>query len=170
MSTDLGERPRRSRTPRILDTVPRSSPPTWVPRLHRMRYEPDPGDDPVPTAVADTAIGRPVAPGHTPSAVLHAHLSEILRLALEVFDGRRSPTQLSTAFTQRALRYWRAAPRVHQRTTTPPRLVRVLVGRPQASVAEVAAVVNLGGRYRALPARFERGADRVWRCTDIRLL
>jgi hypothetical protein len=47
--------------------------------------------------------------------------------------------------------------------------VRVVVGRPQAHVAEVAAVVNLGGRYRALPARFERGADRVWRCTDIRL-
>ncbi len=42
--------------------------------------------------------------------------------------------------------------------------------RPHAHVAEVAAVVTVADRHRALPARFERGADRVWRCTEIRLL
>ena len=160
----------RGDPPRILDDVPRSSPPTWVPRLHRMRYEPDPGDDPVPTTAADVGIGQPVALGHTPTAVLHAQLREILRIALEVYDGRRSPTQLTAAFAPSALRYWRSAPAVHPRTPTPPRLGRTRMGRPHAHVAEMVAVVNLGGRYRALPARFERGADRVWRCTDIRLL
>jgi hypothetical protein len=135
-----------------------------------MRYEPDPGDDPTPTTATGTGVGRPVAPGHTPSTVLHAQLSEVVRMALEVFDGRRSPTQLGSAFAPKALRYWRAAPRLHPRTPTPPRLVRLLMGRPQAHVAEVVAVVNLGDRYRALPARFERGPDRVWRCTEIRLL
>jgi len=135
-----------------------------------MRYEPDPGDDPTPTTAAEAGIGRPVAPGHTPSGVLHAQLREILRMALEVFDGRRSPTQLTSAFAPSALRYWRTAPRVHPRTPTPARLGRTHMGRPHAHVAEMVAMVNLGDRYRALPARFERGADRVWRCTDIRLL
>lgn len=150
--------------------------PAWTPRLQRTHYEPDPGTDPHPPAVhagstaRPPAIGRPTPPGHTPTAVLAVRLAEVLRTALEVLDGRRPHTQLATAFGPRALRYWRAATGVQVRGAAPPRLVRVRIGRPQAHVAEVAAVVRFGSRHRAVAARFEHGADRVWRCTEIRLL
>ncbi|MGI5125640.1 Rv3235 family protein [Pseudonocardia sp. CA-107938] len=146
----------------------RSAPPSWAPRLHRMHYEPDPGDHPIPAPAPD--VRRPAALGRTSDKVLENQLGDILRTALEVLDGRRPPTQLSSGFTRRALRYWRAATVTHARTATPPRITRIRMDRPQANVAELVALVNFSGRYRALPARFERGPDRVWRCTDIRLL
>ena len=147
-----------------------AQPPTWIPRLHRMRYEPEPGDDPAPVGTPAATFGVPAGPGHTSTAALNAQLRELLRVALEVLDGRRPLTQLSAGFTERTLRYWRALPGMLPRSPAPSRLVRVRLDRPHAHVAEVAAVVIVADRHRALPARFERGADRVWRCTEIRLL
>ncbi|MDN5860289.1 MAG: Rv3235 family protein [Pseudonocardia sp.] len=147
--------------------------PTWTPRLSRIRYEPHPGDEPAPAHAPVGrfgTIGAPAGPGHTPTEALRTQLAELLRAALEVFDGRRSPTQLTAGFTESSLRYWRAAAGASRRSPVSSRLVQVRLDRPQAHVAEVAAVVSIANRYRALPARFERGADRVWRCTAIRLL
>lgn len=151
--------------------VTRTAPPhLWAPRLHRTRYEPEPGQEPAPADVPAARIGVPAGPGHTATAALRAQLSELLRVALEVFDGRRPLAQLSAGFTDRSLRYWRALPAVQPRSPIPSRLVRMRIDRPHAHVAEVAAVITVADRHRALPARFERGADRVWRCTDIRIL
>lgn len=135
-----------------------------------MRYEPDPGNEPAPAGTSAATIGVPTGPGHTSTAALRNQLSELLRVALEVFDGRRPLSQLTAGFTERSLRYWRALPGMHPRSSVPSRLVQVRLDRPHAHVAEVAAVITVADRHRALPARFERGADRVWRCTDIRLL
>lgn len=135
-----------------------------------MRYEPDPGRSPAPADAPAAPLATPTGLGDTSDDVLKAQLTELLRVALEVLDGRRPPAQLATGFTERTLRYWRAAAGMHPRSATPSRLIRVVLRRPHARVAEVVAVVNVAGRHRALPARFDRGTDDAWRCTDVRLL
>ena len=152
-----------------------------VPRLRPVRYEPDP-DAAVPTPVPATPARGP-APDrptlHEPGpderaaddeALRRAHA--VLRLALEVLDGRRPAAHLVAHVAPPALRYVRAAARPDSRPApTPSRLTSLRVCRPRARVAEVAAVCKVDGRIRALAARFERSGDAPsgWRCTVLRL-
>jgi hypothetical protein len=97
----------------------------------------------------------------------HHAAGRILRLALEVLDGRRPPAQLGTHFAAAPLRYWRAA--TGQRTArAPARCGRLRLCLPRPGVAEVAVTCLVDGRHRALAARFERHDGR-WCCTAVRL-
>lgn len=97
----------------------------------------------------------------------------VLRLACEVLDGRRPPTQLATHVDESVVRYWRA---VAERRRTRPgrptpgraRFARMRLCHPHAEAAEVAVAVELDGGIRALAARFDH-RDGRWRCTAIRL-
>jgi hypothetical protein len=132
------------------------------------RYEPEPGaaDPPLPGA---RPTGPSTADGTGPTQVAEAHawIAPALRLALEVFDGRRAPEQLGPLATPEVLRYWRAA-RGQRRPRTPARLVTMRLCLPAPGAAEVAAVCGIDGRVRALAARFERRGGR-WLCTAVRL-
>jgi hypothetical protein len=91
----------------------------------------------------------------------------VLRLLLEVLDGRRPVAQLDEHLTRPALRCVRAA---GCRGSGRSRLTSMRVCRPVPGAAEVAAVYRLDGRARALAARFERTRDGAgWRCVAVRL-
>ena len=164
------------------------------PRLRLLRYEP----------AAEEPTGRPTPPVRTrPTAVLTAvadttdigalrrRAEQVLRLTLEVLDGRRPVGQLAGHLEPRALRYVRAA--VTQRPRQPSRMTSLHVDRPCTGAIEVAAVYRRGARARALAARFEppmspgtaaareprtvpgrpaarSGDPREWRCVTLRLL
>jgi hypothetical protein len=97
------------------------------------------------------------------------HAQLVLRLALEVLDGRRPLGHLAPHFAPSAVRYLRAARRPPR--GEPARLTSVHVCRPGSDAAEIAAVYRLAGRARAVAARFERPPDRprAWQCVAIRL-
>lgn len=141
------------------------------PRLRLIRYEPDPGEPPPAGPPRPTPLVAPPVwePEETERAARPA-AARVLRLALEVLDGRRPASQLAAHLEPRALRYWRAALPA-SRPAVPSRLLRLVLCVPATGVAEVAAVCRIGGRVRALAARFEQaGADRTrWRCTVVRL-
>lgn len=146
-------------------------PTTRIPRLRAMHYEPEPGGAVTPIALR--ARRAPVESNHPPAGEdhreIHSAIAAVVRVALEVLDGRRSPAQLSRHFDASALRYWTAATR-QRRPRTPARLIRMLLGVPRAGAAEVAIVCDIDGRVRALAARFERRQQRdPWRCTALRL-
>lgn len=152
---------------------------TGSPRLRWMRYEPLPGE-PLgpPEQVRDAApaeharTGRPRTPcvEHAGSAAaadaIGLRANAVLRLLLEVLDGRRPVTQLAGHLAPTALRYVRAAGR---RGSGRSRLTSLRICRPAAGAAEVAAVYRLDGRARAVAARFERDAQGAWRCAVLRL-
>jgi hypothetical protein len=91
-----------------------------------------------------------------------------LRLAVEVFDGRRPPEQLANRLDPGTLGRWRAA-RACRRPTGVSRLLRLRLCLPHAEAAEVAAVCRIDGRVRALAARFERHGP-AWTCTHLQLV
>jgi hypothetical protein len=138
------------------------------PRLRAVHYEPLPGQ-----AHARTAPARPSQPERPSSAArefvdAHHAATRILRLALEVLDGKRSPLQLAPHFAPRPLRYWRAA--TGQRVTrVPVRHGRIRLCMPRSGVAEIAVTCRVDSAIRALAARFEH-TDGRWRCTAVRLL
>ncbi len=138
------------------------------PRLRRVRYEPGPGQRrPAPPPPPQQPIEQ--RPGSAAREFVDAHhtITRILRLALEVLDGRRPSAQLETHFAPAPLRYWRAA--VGQRAgRAPARCGRLRLCQPRPGAAEVALTCHVDGRYRALAARFER-ADGRWLCTAVRL-
>jgi hypothetical protein len=115
-----------------------------------------PATPPAPEPAASTA--RELVDAH------HA-VTRILRLALEVLDGRRSHLQLEAHFAPEPLRYWRAA----LRPRAPVRRGRMRLCLPRPGVAEVAVPCQIDGVVRALAARFER-VDTRWCCTVVRLL
>lgn len=143
------------------------------PRVRLLHYEPRPGED---ITVTPLDPQNPPEPAHpvedpAPDPEAAAAVTRILRLGLEVLDGRRPLDHLGRHLGPAALRYWRAA------TTDTPirhaasRLHRVVLGHPCPDVTEVAAVCVVRGRTRALAARFEAtgaGPPR-WRCTVLRL-
>jgi hypothetical protein len=124
------------------------------------------------------------------------HIDRVLRLALEVLDGRRPLAQLAPHLAPSAVRYMRAAVAQRPPLREPARMTSLHVSRPISTVAEVAVVYRRGRRARALAARFEQGrwgtgpvrvahptAGRVngtadaraadspqWRCVTLRLL
>jgi hypothetical protein len=150
-------------------TLPTPGPPPAPerPRLRPVRYEPLPGQAPARTAPAEASPDRPPRAAREFVEAHHA-AARILRLALEVLDGRRSPLQLVPHFDPGALRYWRAA--AGRRTArAPARHGRIRLCIPRSGVAEIAVTCRVDGAYRALAARFERTDDR-WRCVAVRLL
>jgi len=173
-----------------LDPAAREHPP---PRLRLLRYEPDP-DRPAPPRPATTPARRPhvVPVDHADAADLRRHVGRVLRLALEVLDGRRPLAQLTPHLAPSTMRYMRAALAGRPPLREPSRMTSLHLGRPCTGVAEVAVVYRRGRRARALAARFERtrpgsaparvprttagrtnafAVDRPeWRCVTLRLL
>lgn len=151
-------------------TLPPTGSPA-APERHRVRpvqYEPLPGQAPSRPAPAETSGPDRARRAAREFVEAHHAATRILRLALEVLDGRRSPLQLAPHFAPRALRYWRAI--TGQRTArTPARHGRIRLCMPCAGVAEIAVTCRVDGTYRALAARFEHAGDR-WRCTAVRIL
>ncbi len=103
----------------------------------------------------------------------------MLRLMLEVLDGRRPAAHLAAAVTGPVLRYLvaaRATPprerlrRLPDRAGPGARLRTMRLSQPCDGVAEVGAVCQLRGKVRALAARFEldEHSPLGWRCTAVR--
>jgi len=117
----------------------------------------------LPLAPAPPAAGiEPVAHDDRLAPAAHA----LLRMLLEVLDGRRPARQLADRLAPAALGCLHGADRGAggQR-----RLASLRICQPAIGVGEVAAVYRLSGRARAVAARFECGADSVWRCVALRL-
>ena len=177
-----------------LSPVPRSPGVAAGPRLRLLRYEPDPDHDPSASADISADIRPDLSSDASPPVVtdlretpaLRRRALAVLRLTLEVLDGRRPLTQLAPHLDPSALRYVRAAHaqshpvRIHsaQRAPVrhPSRLTSVHLRRARVDAVEVAAVYRLGTRARALAARFEGPAAGPaddasrWRCVTLRLL
>jgi hypothetical protein len=138
------------------------------PRLRPVHYEPLPGQ--APARAAPFSASRPERPPSAAREFVEAHraVTRILRLALEVLAGKRSPLQLAPHFAPRPLRYWRAATGQHT-TRVSVRHGRIRLCMPRSGVAEIAVTCHVDSTYRALAARFEH-ADGRWRCTAVRLL
>lgn len=166
------------------------------PRLHLLRYEPaaeEPTGPPrpaqVPTRPKDVVTD---VAGSSDITALRRRAEQVLRLTLEVLDGRRPAAQLTEHLDPRVLRYVRAALAQRAPGCRPSRMTSVHVDRPCAGAIEVAAVYRRGPRARALAARFEpvcpgtaavrepltargepetrAGDPRAWRCVVLRLL
>ena len=133
--------------------------------------------------------------GHARTGDPTAHdddIERVLRIALEVLDGRRPLAQLTPHLAPSTVRYMRAALAGRPPLREPSRMTSLHLGRPRTGVAEVAVVYRRGRRARALAARFERtrpgsaparvprttagrtdtvAVDRPeWRCVTLRLL
>ena len=126
------------------------------PRLHLLRYEPAAEEPPGPPPPARTrtrpkAVVTEVMDGADIRA-LRRRAEQVIRLTLEVLDGRRPVAQLAGHLEPRALRYVRAA--LAQRPTgcLPSRMTSLHLDRPCAGAIEVAAVYRRGPRARALAA------------------
>ena len=178
----------------LLDPAAREHPP---PRLRLLRYEPEPEPEPDRPAAAQPATvpgRRPyvVPVDHVDPADLRRHVERVLRLALEVLDGRRPLAQLTPHLAPSTVRYMRAALAGRPPLREPSRMTSLHLGRPRPGAAEVAVVYRRGPRARALAARFEQarpgsgpaGPPRAttsrtdtaaaprpeWRCVTLRLL
>ena len=137
------------------------------PRLCPLRYEPIPG---VRAVVARRVVEppQPFVPPALDAVGVRRTVGTTLRLAVEVFDGRRPPEQLATRLDPGTLGRWRAA-RACRRSAAVSRVLRLRLCLPHAEAAEVAAVCRIDGRVRALAARFERHGP-AWTCTLLQLI
>lgn len=157
--------------PPVVTPVPQQYVPTVVtrPRLHRICYEPRPGDLPgvpvVPGPLWRPAPVPPVAAATSPGA--REAVTRTLRMACEVLDGRRPPQHLTRHADDTVLRYWRVAAGRRQ-VRSPARFRRLRIDHPHPDAAEVALAVELDGRVRALAARFDL-TDARWLWTAVRL-
>lgn len=151
-------------------SVPQAVPIPRVQPLHRhLRAIDAVPAPPQPAHPPDPAAGCPADEREVAAAV-----NRILRSALEALDGRRPLGHVARHLDPSALRYWRAVVHGAPGPRAASRLQRVIVGMPGPHIAEVAAVCVIGGRPRALAARFESAPDspaaaRRWRCTVLRL-
>lgn len=137
------------------------------PRIRRTRYEPLPGE---PCLALPLPPAPPPAPIVTNTSESDGQLAStvltVLRLLLEVLDGRRPASQLTDQLTPAALRYVRAT---GCRGSGRGRLSSLRICRPATGIGEVAAVYRLDGRARAVAARFERSPGGAWSCVALRL-
>jgi hypothetical protein len=151
---------------------------TWSRRCSARRLCPRPMALPMQRFLARPPASAPVeVPQGLPfdrAACATAHRT--LTLILEVLDRRRPLVQLSPVLAPPAFRYLGVVtdwlPSSAHRGDA--RVLSIRMCQPRADVAEVAAVCRLGGRVRALAARFERHHDAVdgglrWRCAVIHL-
>lgn len=166
------------------------------PRLHLLRYEPaaeEPTGPPPPARVRTRpkAVATEITDS-TDITALRRRAEQVIRLTLEVLDGRRPAAQLAGHLEPRALRYVRAALAQRPAGCGPSRMTSLHLDRPCTGAIEVAAVYRRGPRARALAARFEparpgtasarapraapgepeagSGDPREWRCVTLRLL
>ena len=167
--------PHQTEHPVVPDRAPTRA---FAPRLRLLRYEPDAGPPPAPAALREPTAVAPTTENPWPDGprevgALRERSGQVLRLVLEVLDGRRPLTHLGPHLEPPALRYVRAAHAQRPALRQPSRMTSLHVSRPCAGAVEVAAVYRLGGRVRALAARFEGSvADEPpsWRCVTLRLL
>lgn len=150
------------------------------PRLRALRYEPEPDTGPAQLALPTGTPGPPPPPGRPPAAqrtledgTVRRRAQGTVRLILEVLDGRRPVAHLNRHLEPGPLRYVAAAAgtRGGARRDGSARMRSLRLDQPRLGAAEVAAVCLLGGRIRALAARFELFDDAVggWRCTALRI-
>lgn len=151
--------------------APTIAAPPSVPRLRLVQYEPDPEGVGLATRPLRTAAISRVAQAPLPTPPderIRRHIQQVLRLALEVLDGRRPVAQLDAFVDPSTLRYLRAA---GGRGSGPGRLTSLRMCWPRPDAVEAAAVYRVDGRARALAARFEQLDDRAesWQCVAMRL-
>jgi hypothetical protein len=143
-------------------------------------YEPDGPPPPLELPLQPTRLPeQPSVPAMRTlsEAAARAGAHVMLRLMLEVLDGRRPVGHLAAGVTGPVRRYVVAAvgsvqrARSGRRPTPAARLRSLRVSQPCDDVAEVSAVCHLRGRIRAVAARFELddAAPLGWRCTAVRL-
>ncbi|MEK6442517.1 Rv3235 family protein [Pseudonocardia sp. T1-2H] len=156
------------------------------PRLRRVRYEPEP-EDVVPPRTGRGTAWPGAAPAPPPPSTFAAaaerraterelaarrRAGTTMRLVVEVVDGRRPVRQLHGLVGPRVLRYVTAAILAPHARRATARLTSVHVSLPARDCAEVTAVCSMGGRVRAIAARFELGGPLPgeWTCTALRVL
>jgi hypothetical protein len=117
----------------------------------------------------------PVVPGSVRTGAREAAARRraelVVRIALEIFAGHRSLTQLAPYATPGVLRYVGAGiPRRGATTGRGAALRSVHCRSVGRAAAEVTAVCRFGTRYRALAARLDLTPTGDWRCTALRVL
>lgn len=147
-----------------------------VQRVRAMNYEPTTADCP---HCGQPLLARPQtgAVGLEPDVAVvtvpqvdpvRGVAAGVVRVLLEVVDGRRRVEQVAAVASPSVCRYMRAA-RLGQAAPRVFRVRSLRLCRPAESVLEAAAVVAIAGRVRALAARLER-TDGAWRCVAFRIL
>jgi len=133
---------------------------------------PEPAATPVP-------VGASPRPPTSGMDLAGREVPAVLRLIMEMLDGRRPRSQLRGGLSKEVLRYLVAAsgrlhPPVDRRAAalrgrhSPPGLRSVHLSHPAEGITEASAVWRHRGRFRALAARFEWTGTR-WTCTALRL-
>ncbi|GAA4535298.1 Rv3235 family protein [Pseudonocardia xishanensis] len=117
---------------------------------------PLPEGEPVIDVVADRAALREAA--------------RMVALLVDVMDQRRPPRQVRDLVHPRVLRYVAAVPADGSGSRGGARLLSVHPVQPHEGAVEVAAMIRLRGRRRALAASFEASGAAGWMCTTIRVL
>ncbi len=133
---------------------------------------------PVQRVGAASTVDEPAAPSGTLElAAARAGATAVLRLVIEVVDGRRPAAHLERSVSPAVLSYVAAALSAGLRGRRPgregpARIRSVHLQLPGEGIAEVSAVWQRAGRVAALAARFEQAEDARplgWRCTFLRL-
>jgi Family of unknown function (DUF6459) len=153
-------------------TVPDAAPPydDAAPGRQRTRMT-GPSGTGTPTGAARVVAGRAGAAQAAPATPTAAWPSQFAQVLAETLAGSRPPDQISTWTTEQARRRIRQLAPVLAAASRP-RIRRVIVTSPVGGVLEMAVVVGLGGRVRALAIRLElarptSGGDGHWLCTAV---
>jgi hypothetical protein len=168
----------REASPRRLTVrpAPRREPPfdDEIPERHLTLVGPH--DQQLPFALSrrrlqeprDVFSVQPTSRGELPDPALFGR--RLLVAVLEVLAGRRPPHQLSRHLSHGVLAGLAAdLERGNRRSWSGPTALRsVRVCEPADGVAELAAVIQMGARFRAIAARLE-GLDGRWRCVRLQL-
>lgn len=115
------------------------------------------------------AFERPVDPASSPGAPTPGPAAQqLLQGMLEVLEGRRSPAVLQRSVSADVLNLLvrRTAYRRGTRSATRPVIQRLRVTTPRPGTCELAAVVVLDGRPRAIAAHMTARGDR-WVVDDL---
>ncbi len=160
----LTVRPAPRREPPFDDELP-------VPALRAV----GPHDQPLPFEHWNSASERHLvwaAPQPTGRGDLPEPAAWARRLLVAVFEaraGRRPVQQLSAQLSVAVLNGLSGEAERRRGKTGPPVAIRsVHTDEPADGVAEIAAVIQVGNRYRAVAARLE-GLDGRWRCVRLQI-
>ncbi|GAA1828821.1 hypothetical protein GCM10009836_03270 [Pseudonocardia ailaonensis] len=91
-------------------------------------------------------------------------------LLVDVLAQRRAAKQLAELAEPMVLRYIAAVRPLRGGNNGGARLLRVHPAQPHEGAVEVAALVRLGGRFRALAASFTPAESGQWVCRTVRIL
>lgn len=140
------------------------------PRIRPVNYEPRPGDAVTTPRICDCAGCAAVAVCEDIALDprLYGAAHRLFALVMQVLDGHRAAAQLAPLMATTEVGYLCSiVAGVRPRTSS--QVLRVRVTQPSATAGEVAAVIRVNGRPRAVAARFERDGQ-AWRCTLLRVL